>query len=60
MQWPLTSQLHGSVSQKEQLVFSLRIKLNIQILNRTQEKLSGHFERNSLTEKPQTPIFTNL
>jgi hypothetical protein len=28
MQWPLTSQLHGSVSQREQLVFSLRIKLH--------------------------------
>jgi hypothetical protein len=28
MQWPLTSQLHGSVSQREQLVFTLRIKLH--------------------------------
>jgi hypothetical protein len=28
MQWPLTSQLHGSVSQREQLVFSLWIKLH--------------------------------
>jgi hypothetical protein len=28
MQWPLTSQLHGSVYQREQLVFSLRIKLH--------------------------------
>jgi hypothetical protein len=28
MQWPLTSQLHGSVSQREQLFFSLRIKLH--------------------------------
>jgi hypothetical protein len=27
-QWPLTSQLHGSVSQREQLVFSLWIKLH--------------------------------
>jgi hypothetical protein len=27
MQWPLTSQLHGSVSQREQLFFLLRIKL---------------------------------
>jgi hypothetical protein len=27
MQWPLTSQLHGSVSQRERLVFLLRIKL---------------------------------
>jgi hypothetical protein len=28
MHWPLTSQLHGSVSQREQLVFSLWIKLH--------------------------------
>jgi hypothetical protein len=28
MQWPLTSQSHGSVSQREQLFFSLRIKLH--------------------------------
>jgi uncharacterized membrane protein YhfC len=28
MQWPLTSQLHGNVSQREQLVFLLRIKLH--------------------------------
>jgi hypothetical protein len=28
MQWPLTSQLHCSVSQREQLFFSLRIKLH--------------------------------
>jgi hypothetical protein len=28
MQWPLTSQLNGSGSQREQLVFSLRIKLH--------------------------------
>jgi hypothetical protein len=28
MQWPLTSQLHGSVSQREQLDFLLRIKLH--------------------------------
>jgi uncharacterized membrane protein YhfC len=28
MQWPLTSQLHGSVSQREQLFFLLRIKLH--------------------------------
>jgi hypothetical protein len=28
MQGPLTSQLHGSVSQREQLIFSLRIKLH--------------------------------
>jgi hypothetical protein len=28
MQWPLTSQLHGSVSQREQLVFLLWIKLH--------------------------------
>jgi hypothetical protein len=28
MQWPLTSQLHGSVSQREQLFFSLRNKLH--------------------------------
>jgi hypothetical protein len=27
MQWPLTSRLHGSVSQREQLVFLLWIKL---------------------------------
>jgi hypothetical protein len=32
-QWPLTSQLHGSVSQREQLdFFSLRIKLHAQRL----------------------------
>jgi hypothetical protein len=31
MQWPLTSQLHGSVSQREQLVFLLRIKLQARI-----------------------------
>jgi hypothetical protein len=30
MQWPLTSQLHGSGSQREQLVFLLRIKLHAQ------------------------------
>jgi hypothetical protein len=29
MQWPLTSQLHGSVSQREQLFFLLRIKLHV-------------------------------
>jgi hypothetical protein len=28
MQWPLTSQSHGSVSQREQLVFLLCIKLH--------------------------------
>jgi hypothetical protein len=28
MQWPLTSQLHGSVSQREQLFFLLGIKLH--------------------------------
>jgi hypothetical protein len=28
MQWPLTSQLHGSVSQGEQVFFSVRIKLH--------------------------------
>jgi uncharacterized membrane protein YhfC len=28
MQWPLTSQLNSSVSQREQLFFSLRIKLH--------------------------------
>jgi hypothetical protein len=28
MQWPLTSELHGSVSQREQLFFSLQIKLH--------------------------------
>jgi hypothetical protein len=28
MQWPLTSQSHGSVSQGEHLVFLLRIKLH--------------------------------
>jgi hypothetical protein len=28
MQWPLTSQLHGSVSQREELFFLLRIKLH--------------------------------
>jgi hypothetical protein len=28
MQWPLTSQLHGSFSQREQMLFSLRIKLH--------------------------------
>jgi hypothetical protein len=28
MQWPLTSQLHGIVSQREQLVFLLWIKLH--------------------------------
>jgi hypothetical protein len=28
MQWPLTSQLHGSVSLREQLFFPLRIKLH--------------------------------
>jgi hypothetical protein len=31
VQWPLTSQLHGSVSQREQLFFSLRIKLHARI-----------------------------
>jgi hypothetical protein len=30
MQWPLISQLHGSVSQREQLFFSLRIQLHPQ------------------------------
>jgi hypothetical protein len=30
MQWPLTSQSHGSVSQREQSVFSLWIKLHSQ------------------------------
>jgi hypothetical protein len=30
MQWPLTSQLHGSVSQRQQLFFLLRIKLHAQ------------------------------
>jgi hypothetical protein len=28
MQWPLTSQSHGSVSQREQLAFLLRIKFH--------------------------------
>jgi hypothetical protein len=28
MQWPRTSQLHGSVSQREQLFFLVRIKLH--------------------------------
>jgi hypothetical protein len=28
MQWPLTSQLHGSFSQRELLFFSLQIKLH--------------------------------
>jgi hypothetical protein len=28
IQWPLTSQLHGSVSQREQLFFLLQIKLH--------------------------------
>jgi hypothetical protein len=31
MQWPLTSQWHGNVSQREQMFFSLRIKLHTQI-----------------------------
>jgi hypothetical protein len=32
MQWPLTSQLHGSVSQRETLVFLLRIKLHATVI----------------------------
>jgi hypothetical protein len=31
MQWPLTSQSHGSFSQREQLFFSLQIKLHAHI-----------------------------
>jgi hypothetical protein len=32
MQWPLTSQSHGSVSKREQLSFLLRIKLHAHIV----------------------------
>jgi hypothetical protein len=32
-QWPPTSQSHGSVSKREQLIFSLRIKLHAQFLS---------------------------
>jgi hypothetical protein len=32
MKWPLTSQSHGSVSQRESLFFSLRIKLHANVM----------------------------
>jgi hypothetical protein len=44
MQWPLTSQLHGSVSQREQLFFSLRIKLHALRLINIYEDRYGTFQ----------------
>jgi hypothetical protein len=49
MQWPLTSQSHGSVSQREQLVFLLRIKLH-------EEANPTDFEFTTTTP----PLFENL
>jgi hypothetical protein len=46
MQWPLTSQLHGSVSQREQLFFLLRIKLHARA--RTESFLSHKFVSKSV------------
>jgi hypothetical protein len=61
MQWPLTSQLHGSVSQREQLFFSLRIKLhaNESLLIFTEFSLpknhinGGQVKKSQLIQKPE-------
>jgi hypothetical protein len=50
MQWPLTYQLHGSVSQRERLVFSLRIKLRAQ---------TGFLKTGSAPQSAETVFLTD-